>query len=378
MTGFAHGLLIGKFYPPHLGHHAAIRAAAVQCGRLSVVVMASAAETIPLADRVAWLRAEHTGDAGVTVVGVRCGAPLDLTDPLVWAAQVAVMRSAARAVTPAPVDVVFCGDAYGKELARWFGAAAVFIGRAPGSPSGTAVRQDLAMAWPDLAPATRAGLVTRAVFVGAESTGTTTVSRTVAEQYRARGGVWTSTRWVPEYGREHTQIIWTRQRARAEAAGRPAPALGQITWDAADFDAVAGEQTRREHADAAGGSPLLLCDTDALATSVWERRYLGTAARDGQPWSRPPLLPRRDVYLLTDHHDVPWHDDGLREGDLAVRAAMTDWFADTLTAAGQSWVLLTGTVEQRVALSVRTLDQLLRHRSRFARPLQGPGFRHCA
>ena len=46
VTEFRHGLLIGKFYPPHLGHHAAIRRAAAECERVSVLVMASAAESI--------------------------------------------------------------------------------------------------------------------------------------------------------------------------------------------------------------------------------------------------------------------------------------------------------------------------------------------
>jgi hypothetical protein len=42
---------------------------------------------------------------------------------------------------------------------------------------------------------------------------------------------------------------------------------------------------------------------------------------------------------------VHWHDDGLREGDLAIRAAMTGWFTGMLTAAGHSWVLLTGNLQ---------------------------------
>ena len=84
MTRFRHGLLIGKFYPPHRGHHAAIREGAAACDRFTVVVMSSAGETVPLADRVAWLRAEHTTDANVRVTGIPCDAPLDVDDPQVW------------------------------------------------------------------------------------------------------------------------------------------------------------------------------------------------------------------------------------------------------------------------------------------------------
>jgi HTH-type transcriptional regulator, transcriptional repressor of NAD biosynthesis genes len=107
-----------------------------------------------------------------------------------------------------------------------------------------------------------------------------------------------------------------------------------------------------------------VCDTDALATSVWERRYLGARARGPQPWATT-LLPRHDVYLLTSHEGVPWHDDGLREGDLAVRKQMTGWFADALTAAGQSWVLLTGSLAHRLSFAARVTDYVLGQRLSF-------------
>lgn len=355
----SHGLLIGKFYPPHEGHHAAIRLAAGQCARVTVVVMAAYPETIPLVDRVAWLRAEHEADTGVVVVGIRCDAPLDLHDEQVWAAQIAAMGAALRTVQGEAVDTVYSSDEYGQELAHRFGAKFVRIERPGGNPSGSKVRADLAGQWRMLRPAVRAGLATRVVLVGAESTGTTTVAARLGDHYRR---TWPDTQLVAEYGREYTEIKWRRT---------PDVPLDDIVWDAADFDTVAAEQTRREEAAARVGSPLLVCDTDAFATSIWERRYLGTTVRAGQPWA---VRPAGNLYLLTDHDGVPWHDDGLREGDLAIRAAMTEWFADALTTAGHSWVLLTGTLEQRVALAVRTVDQLLAHRMRFGAPQSGPGF----
>jgi nicotinamide riboside kinase len=181
--------------------------------------------------------------------------------------------------------------------------------------------------------------------------------------------VWAGTGWVGEYGRDYTAIKWARDRAaRAELA------LDDLEWTAEDFDAVATEQTRRENDAAAAGSPLLICDTDAFATAVWERRYLGPRARSSQPWTA--ALPRRAVYLVTDHYGVPWVDDGLREGDQAVRAAMTGWFTEALTRAGESWVLLTGTLEERLSLAIRTTDLLLQRAATFAAPLapaSGPG-----
>jgi HTH-type transcriptional regulator, transcriptional repressor of NAD biosynthesis genes len=397
MTAYRHGLMIGKFYPPHLGHHAAIRAAADRCGQVTVLVMASALESIPLAERVAWLRAEHSVDPAVRVLGVPSDVPLDVGDERAWDAQVAVMRAALRAGQPGaaggpgvagagvPVDAVFGGEEYGTELARRFGARFVRLARPAGGPSSTAYRSDPAGAWSLLAPAARAGLAVRVVLVGAESTGTTTVTTALAEHYRARGGEWAATQWVPEYGREYTDDKWERARKDARAAGQPEPGVNDLVWVHEDFDRIGVAQTAIEQAAARTGSPLLLCDTDAFATAVWERRYLGVgtsagppgaaATREDQPWASAPALPRRDLYLLTDHVGVPWQDDGLREGDLDVRAAMTGWFADAMTAAGHSWVLLTGTVAERVRLAVRSIDPILAHRLSYAPPATGPGFR---
>lgn len=361
MIRYRHGLLIGKFYPPHIGHHAAIREAAALCDHMTVLVMAAAVESVPLADRVAWLHAEHEGEPGVRITGIRCDAPLDVTNQQVWAAQVALMRAGLRAAVVAPdVDAVFSGEHYGAELARWFGAANLRIQRR--GPSGSAVRRDLAGRWSDLASPTRAGLTTRVVVVGAESTGTTTLTGLLAQHYAARGGSWAATQCVEEYGRHYTQLKWDKN---------PGVGLADVVWNTDDFDEIGVEQTRREEAAAGAGSPVLICDTDAFATAIWERRYLGPKARTRQPWSR---VPPRAVYLVTDHMGVQWHDDGLREGDLQVREAMTGWFTEALTAAGHSWVLLTGSLFERLDIAIRTIDGLLAHRARFGEPLHGPGF----
>jgi len=365
-TPFPHGLVVGKFYPPHCGHQYLIEQAAARCGELTVLVMAARCETVPLADRVAWLRAACGGLPAVTTVGVRCDVPVDFEDEAIWAAQVAVMRAALSGSGRPPPDAVFSSEPYGAELAARLGARHIAVdpGRRAFPVSGSQIRADLASCWDDLIPAARAGLAARVVVAGAESTGTSTIAELLTEHYRSRGGVWLRTRCVQEAGRGYTITKWQEARAAAAAAGLPEPALELLQWTAADFDAIAADQTGQENKGAAAGSPLLVCDTDAFATSVWERRYLGTRARGLQPWATT-LLPRHDVYLLTSHEGVPWNDDGLREGDLAVRASMTGWFAAALTAAGHSWVLLTGSVQDRLALAIRVTDAALAYRASF-------------
>jgi NadR type nicotinamide-nucleotide adenylyltransferase len=368
VTGsFAHGLVIGKFYPPHRGHQYLVSRAALICDEVTVLVMAARRETIPLADRVAWLRKDFASQPAVTVSGVICDAPVDYGDPAVWAAQVAVMRAALARDGRPPVTAVFTGERYGRELAGRLGAALVPVdaGRTAVPVSASEIRADLYGAWDMLIPAAQAGLARRVVVLGAESTGTTTVAGLLAEHYRSRGGAFGRTPCVREYGRDYTVVKWDAARAAARAAASPEPSLDEITWDGGDFDIVGREQTRMENeAVRSARAPLVVCDTDAFATSVWERRYLGDAARGIRPWAAGEL-PRHDLYLLTSHEGVPWHDDGLREGDLEIRAAMTGWFAAALTSAGHSWVLLTGALEDRVRLAVRSVDLLLEDSASF-------------
>jgi NadR type nicotinamide-nucleotide adenylyltransferase len=364
-TTFRHGLVIGKFYPPHEGHLFLIESAAARCGAVTVLVMAARCETIALNSRVAWLRASLDDVPHAAVTGVACDVPVDFADQAVWQAQVAVMRAALRRDHRPGVDVVFSSEPYGDELAAWLGCKHVEVdrGRAAVPVSASRIRADLPGWWDWVVPAARTGLAARVIVVGAESTGTTTVARELARAYRTRGGVWARTRWVPEVGRAYTIAKWRHAARAAASAGRPMPALDELDWSAEDFDAVATMQTRREERAAATGSPLLVCDTDAFATSVWERRYLGPRARGLQPWAKT-LLPRRDVYLLTSHEGVRWQDDGLREGELAVREEMTGWFADALTAAGHSWALLTGSLGERLGLALRVTDYVTGQRMR--------------
>jgi HTH-type transcriptional repressor of NAD biosynthesis genes len=361
MTRYSHGLVVGKFYPPHAGHHYLIRTAARQCDKVSVVVAASQVESIPLVDRVAWLQEEHAADHNVVIVGVLDDAPVDYDSSQAWATHTAVFDAALRRAGDDRIDAVFSSEKYGDELAAHYGAVHVEIDRArlEYPVSGTACRDDLAATWNDLAPATRAGLCTRVVVVGAESTGTTTVCLAVADRFRARGGIWAQTRWVGEYGRERSQ-----QKLELLCGSNPTAGLDEVGWSGEDFAHIANVQTHREQAAARGGSPLLVCDTDAFATQVWERRYLGSHSHR----AATAAVPHHDVYLVTDHIDVPFVQDGLRDGE-HIRADMTRWFLDALTATGRSWVLLTGSLDDRVDLAVAVADNMLRLRSTFTEPL---------
>ena len=207
--------------------------------------------------------------------------------------------------------------------------------------------------WNDLAPAERARRTCRIVVVGSESTGKTTLAQSLVAHYRGRGGVWANTDWVPEYGREYTEVLLQRQGV---IDADPDAEVHSADWTAEDFAVIAVEQQRLEDAAAASGSPVLFCDTDAFATQLWERRYLGdgsNAAFDAMPESPP-----RGLYLLADIAGVAFEQDGIRDGE-GYREAMQRWFEEELTAREQPWALITGTREQRLAGSIHLVDEVL-------------------
>jgi cytidyltransferase-like protein len=368
-----HGLVIGKFYPPHRGHHGLIRQAAGEVDRLSVVVMGSTAESIPIEDRLGWMRATHAAEANVTVAAIKCDSPVDIDDPNVWKAQVAAIEAGARLCNGEPVDVVFSCEGYGDELASRIGAAHRRCERTDWL-SATAVRSDPLGHWADLAPATRAGLAFRLVIVGAESTGKSRLALALAEHYRSLGGAWASTQLVDGHGSDFGAREIGGEPAAPLSPGRPGPAGSRTEWTVTDFDRVARRQAEREESAAAGGSPVLVSEGDPFSTSVWERRWLGTAARRHPGYARAPLLARRDLYLVTEPEGVGSSEGDRRDGQGGAASAMTRQFIDALSEAGHSWVLLSGTESERLALAVRAAQPLIERRLNFADPRRGPGF----
>lgn len=324
---YGQGLVIGKFYPFHVGHQQLVRAATAACERVTVQVLGSSVETIPRQVRADWIRAEHPTARVVTGLD---DAPIDYDDPAIWDRHMAVIEG----LLDGPVDAVFSSDDYGAELARRLGARwhQVDPGRQAVPVSGTAVRGDLAGHWWALPTAVRPWFCRRVVVLGAESTGSTTLSESLAEHYGVP--------WVPEYGR-----TWSRIRP----GGLEAP------WHTAEFDLIAIEHQRQEmEAMRRTPRPLMISDTDVLATSVWHERYLGRPT--------PSVLARAaewrpDLYLLTGD-EIPFVQDGMRDGE-AIRHDMQDRFRQVLDEAGVAWIEVRGSREQRLADAVTRIDELL-------------------
>jgi NadR type nicotinamide-nucleotide adenylyltransferase len=320
VTRFARGVVVGKFLPPHAGHALVIESALAQCARVDVIVCERASDPIPGELRAEWLRELHPR-AHVT----RVDDVYDPDDSALWA-RLTLAWLGARP------DAAFTSEAYGEQWAREMACAHVAVdpSRARVPISGSAVRADPYANWEFLAPPVRAWYAKRVVLVGAESTGKTTLAERLAQRL--------GTPWVPEYGREFTLVKYGRN---------------DTEWRSGEFVEIAAEQQRQENAAAREANRVLVCDTNAFATALWHRRYMGAhdpavdaiAARD-----------RADLYLLTGD-EIPFAQDGIRDGE-AIRHEMHGWFEDALRAQPAPWRLLRGSLEVREAEALRAIGEL--------------------
>jgi NadR type nicotinamide-nucleotide adenylyltransferase len=354
-------LVVGKFYPPHRGHTHLVRRALELRPHVVILCLGSARDSLTPTDRAGALledlEAEGVARESVTISAGYDETPFDLHDEAIWRSHVETFRAHLRRAPE--VDLLVSSEAYGDELAARLGIdhALVDIDRGVVPTSASDVRRDVVGNWGMLGPGGRRLMAVRVVILGAESTGTTTVARLLAERLRERGGSWAEVQWVTEYGHELTEA---KQRIAAESTGLIPLS---VDWGEQDFRDVIAVQTAREDAAAALGGPVLVCDTDAFATPVWERRYLGQRAS-----LDAGVLGRGDVYLLTHHEGVPFVQDGTRDGE-HIRERMTDDFAAALVEHGKPWVMLTGSLEERLALAERVVDDVSRRKFQLAPPI---------
>lgn len=314
------GVVIGKFLPPHRGHRYLIETAIERCIHVVVIVCERIGDAIPGELRATWLR-EMVPSAEIKLIDDR----YDEHDSRIWA------TNTIQWIGRAP-DAVFTSESYGDAYARHLGCVHEMIDPCRGAYpcSGTAVRNDPFAMWEYLDEPVKAWYVKKIVVVGAESTGTTTLAQDLAEELR--------TVWVPEYGREYS--AWKQK-------------VGETEWRSEEFIAIAKEHARREDLSKRKANRYMVCDTDALATTLWHRRYMGFDSGDLKAFSEGR---RPSLYLLTGD-EIPFVQDGLRDG-LHVRHKMHAWFIDTLNKQPVPWRLVMGTPRDRLEKATASVAEL--------------------
>jgi nicotinamide riboside kinase len=118
-----------------------------------------------------------------------------------------------------------------------------------------------------------------------------------------------------------------------------------------EFVHIVREQCRREHEAARQANRLLVCDTDAFATTIWHERYVGTPS---QAVAAVAAGRRPDLYVLTDV-DIPFVQDGTRDGE-HLRRWMHDRFIAELTGQGRPYIMVSGAHDARLHAAIQSIE----------------------
>lgn len=309
------GFVLGKFMPPHAGHVAMCDAAARMVDELTILVCWLPGDPIPGEQRLAWMRELFPAARVVGCDEVVPQYPHESAE--FWPIWTRIVGQ----VHPQPIDMVFAGEDYGKDLADQVGGVFVPLGgriiesdtAGIGGLSGSAVRADPAAHWRWLPSPVRRDMVKVVSLHGIESTGKSTLAETLAAEI--------GTIWVPEYGRSHCHVHGTDL----------APS---------DLETIAAAQDAMIGAARTWSGPVLLSDTDWLMTRAWHEMMIG------RPMAGP-TYPLAELYLLLAP-DQPWVDDGLRlYGTDEQRLRFHALCVAELDRAGAHWVTLSGSWDER-------------------------------
>lgn len=321
------GLIVGKFIPLHRGHQYLIDSALKRVKKLTIIVCQNDNQHIIDPEiRADWIRELYPQ---IKVIIYHHGNALDSTSTdisPIWADLTVKLLG----FVP---DVVFSSEEYGEEYAKYMGSKHVMVDnkRRKYPISGTLVRSNPYHYWQFLSEPVRGYYSKRIVVLGAESTGTTTLTKALARHYR--------TSWAPEYGRTYCE-------GRRTAKNRN-------NWTPDEFIHIAGVQNEMENFLARKSNRLLICDTDAFATRLWFERYLG--------YLYPQLdeitnTKNKSLYILTGD-EIPFVQDGTRDGEL-IRHQMHQRFVEELEKHHLSYVLVTGNRQKRRQTAITAIDKL--------------------
>lgn len=324
------GLVLGKFLPLHRGHMYLIESALSQVDELYIVVGTLSREPIPGVLRFQWMRELFPTATVLHLDEELPQAPSEHPD--FWEIWTGVLLR----ILPCAPQVVFSSEDYGDELARRLGATHHPVDKARTTIpiSGTKIRQDPFGNWHFLPSCVRAYFAKRVVLFGAESTWKSTLCQKLSEHFE--------TVYVPEYARaliERKPPGWT---------------LAELT--SSDFSAIVSGQILDEERLVRQANKVLFCDTDPLSSTVWSERYLGSC----EAWIREEAMRREyALYLFSDLAGTSWSKDQTRDSE-HLQEEMHKKFREALERKGAPYVLLSGTIEERLQQAIEAIEGMLR------------------
>ncbi len=339
-AGRKHGLLLGKFLPPHRGHQYLIDFARQYADHLTVHVCAIPGEPIPGPLRYEWMREQWAGCPEVTVVycdDLNPQVPEDDPENF-WD----IWRNSLLRRTEHTPDFVFASEPYGVKLAETLGARYIPVDQAREivPVSGTVLRAEPLRFWRYLLLPARPYFARRVALVGPESSGKSTLTKRLAAHFGAA--------YAPEYARGYLEAV-------------PDPWIGGDGANGFDEAALVtilhGQRASVEAVTRQSETGIVFSDTEAIVTACWSQALLGFVPDMAELFIRQQ---KYDLYLVQTASPF-WVDDSSQrvQPDYAERKAFEESCVARLRQHGCPYVCLQGTWEEREAQAVAAVEDAL-------------------
>lgn len=335
-------VVCGKFRPFHVGHRALIEQATRLADKVEVLLVAGSDDEIdPRIRALAVYESFHNANVEVHIVDDIFTDDTTPESHEVWARYTLAILG----YTP---ELVVASENYGAGWAANMGSEFFLydLDRKNYPISGTMCRKNAYESSDMMPPATKRYMLPRIVVLGAESTGTTTLTKALAERY--------DTLWVPEVG-----------RLLSEEAVDAGIGNGDDTWNDQRFWLTSRAQDAMEERYAQNANGVLFCDTDSFATAVWYDYYMQkeSSVSGNASWglmtAGKAQAKKHKLYILTDD-DIPFVQDerNTRTGE-GLRKWHTQRFTKYLVAENLPFIIVKGDHEARLSKAVRYVDKVL-------------------
>lgn len=311
------GLTLGKYAPFHKGHAYLIEAMLREMDEAIVVIYDSPLTPVPLHIRAAWIRKLYPT---VTVLEAWDGPDGYSSER---AFEIIQEQYILGLLNGQKIDAFYSSEFYGAHMAKALEAVdrRVDEAREAVPVSATMIRENPYQYRQYMSDVVYRDLIVKVVFVGAMSTGKSTITEALAKKYH--------TSFCAEYGRDY----WTEHQIDR-----------RISLEA--FDEIAVGHQKREEAAFLAANQYCFVDTNAITTYIYALDYHGKA---------PALLTRLalenasryDLFFLCED-DIPYDDTWDRSGDQKRQVFHKQVVAD-LDERRIPYIPLRGTLEERIA-----------------------------
>lgn len=317
------GLTLGKFAPLHKGHQYMIETALQEVDELIVVIYDTPVMPVPLHIRAGWIRQLYPQ---VRVIEAWDG-PDGYSDDREH--EIREEQYILGLLNGEQVTHFYSSEFYGDHMSLALGAVDRRVDEPRGHVpvSATMIRSDPYRYREFISDTVYRDLIAKVVFVGAMSTGKSTLTEALAQKY--------NTTFASEYGRDY----WTEHQVDR-----------RIGLEA--FDEIAVGHLEREEQALLQADRYLFVDTNAITTYMFALDYHGRA---------PELLTRLalenakryDLFFLCDD-DIPYDDTWDRSGEQKRSVFHKQIIAD-LKERRIPYITLRGSLEERI----RKVDEVL-------------------